>query len=657
MNHKSTKFDRPAPELWRWRRRPVGAEASPERGVHFRVWAPAHARVEVVLEGDAQPKAGANRDQSQAIELEPEEGGYFSRFVPSASVGTRYRYRLGGAKEHWADPASRFQPEGPHGPSEVVDPGRFEWTDQRWWGPKQWGMVLYELHIGTLTPEGTWQAAVATLPSLAALGVTVLEVMPVAEFPGKFGWGYDSVDLYAPFHHYGSPDEMRGFVDQAHALGLGVILDVCYNHLGPDGNHLAQFTPDYFTDRHKNAWGKAFNFDGKRSGPVREFIVENATYWVDEFHLDGIRVDATQDIADDSPDHILKAITRRVREAAGDRRTLVIGENEAQQTNLLRPVERGGLGFDALWADDFHHAALVAATGRSEAYYGDYRGSPQEFVSAAKYGYLYQGQWNVRQAKRRGSSTFGFEPGRFIVYLENHDQLANSLRGARLHALTSPGRFRALTALLLLGPGTPLLFQGQEFAASSPFLYFGDHRPELAESMNAGRLNFLSQFPSLALHATQEQVPRPADPETFRRSKLVPGERERHNWVYALHKDLIQLRRDDRTFRMRRPGGLDGAILGPEAFVLRDFGTSANADDRLLVVNLGADLHLNPAPEPLLAPPHGTGWSVLWSSEDLRYGGNGTPLLESAFDGWRIPGQAAVALAPVPEQPKPEPMR
>lgn len=630
------------------RRRPVGAEVAPGSGVHFRLWAPGHDEVEVVLER----RAGRHRNlRTRVIKLAHEGDGYFSGLVRGVGGGTWYRYRLEGGL--WADPCSRFQPEGPHGPSEVVDPSRFDWTDQAWPGPERHGAVFYEIHVGTLTPEGTWQAATQVLPGLAELGVTVLEVMPVAEFPGQFGWGYDGVALYAPYHHYGSPDAMRGFVDQAHALGLAVILDVCYNHLGPDGNNLPQFTPAYFTDRYRNAWGQPFNFDGEQSGPVRELIVENGAYWVDEFHLDGIRIDATQDLFDASPDHIIKAVARRVRAVAGARRTLIVGENEAQQADLLRPEEQGGGGLDLLWTDDFHHAALVAATGRSEAYYGDYRGTPQEFVSAAKYGFLYQGQWNVRQGKRRGTPAFGIEPDRFIVYLENHDQLANSARGMRFPTLTSPGRYRALTALLLLGPATPLLFQGQEFAASSPFLYFGDHRADLAEQMHQGRLKFLAQFPSLALRSIQEQIPKSGDPETFRRSKLDPGEREHHAWAYALHADLLRLRREDPTLRDRRAGTWDGAVLGPEAFLLRDF--SATGNDRLIVVNLGPDLHLDPVPEPLLAPPRGMAWALLWSSEAPCYGGTGTPLLESAFENWRIPGQAAVVLAPVPMPTRPEP--
>lgn len=621
------------------RRRPVGAEVIPGRGVHFRVWARGRRSVEVVFEGGL---AGEIRSGTAAIALRAEEDGYFSAMVSSAGERTRYRYRVDGGDPR-PDPASRYQPEGPHGPSQVIDPSSFRWTDDAWRGPGSKGHVIYEVHVGTFTPEGTWAAAAEVLPSLATLGVTVLEVMPVAEFPGRFGWGYDGVDLYAPFHHYGTPDDMRRFVDRAHAEGLAVVLDVCYSHLGPDGNYLDTFSDDYFTDRYKNAWGRPFNVDGEGPGPVREFLVENVAYWVDEFHVDGIRIDATQDIHDASPDHILKALTRRAREAASGRRVLVIGENEPQEVALIRPEGQGGFGMDALWSDDFHHAAMAAATGRLEAYYSDYRGTPQEFVSVAKHGLLYQGQRDVRQAKRRGSPALGLDPGRFVLYLQNHDQLANSAWGHRLQRLTTPGRYRALTAMLLLGPGTPLLFQGQEYGASTPFLYFGDLKPEIAETMRRGRQDFLSQFPSLAGAEMKALVPRPDAPEGFRRSKLDPAEREAHVEAYALHADLLRLRRDDPTFRDRRPGGLDGAVLGPEAFVLRHFGEGG--DDRLILVNLGPDLDLNPVTEPLLAPPEDAVWDLLWSSEDPKYGGSGTPAPERD-DGWHILGHAAVVMYP-----------
>jgi maltooligosyltrehalose trehalohydrolase len=614
------------------RRLPVGAELLPGGGVHFRVWAPACEAVEVVLEGGRAPSPHA---------LQTEQQGYFSAVVPCAGAGTRYRYRLDGDKT-FPDPASRFQPDGPHGPSEVVDPGAFCWTDQAWRGPALRGSVLYELHAGTFTPEGTWAAALEHLPALAELGVTALELMPVNEFPGRFGWGYDGVAWFAPTRLYGRPDDLRAFVDRAHALGLGVILDVVYNHLGPDGNVLPQFSPDYFTNRYQTDWGTPLNFDGENSSPVRELVLANAAYWIDEFHLDGLRIDATQNIYDGSAIHILTELSTRARAAARGRRVLLVGENEEQRVALVRPVDQGGHGLDMLWNDDFHHAARVAATGRKEGYYADYGGTPQELISAAKYGFLYQGQRNTRQGKRRGTPAFGLEPASFVTFLQNHDQVGNSAKGARLHQITSPGRYRALTALWLLMPGTPMLFQGQEFAASSPFLYFGDQKPEIARAMQRGRRHFLSQFASLKTHRMQQCIANPADPEAFRRSQLVPAERQRHGEATALHRDLLRLRRDDPVFAAQHRGSLDGAVLGPEALVLRYFG--ANGNDRLLVVNLGPDLHLDPAPEPLLAPPAGACWGLLWSSEDPAYGGAGTAPLETEM-GWRIPGHAAVALS------------
>jgi maltooligosyltrehalose trehalohydrolase len=473
--------------------------------------------------------------------------------------------------------------------------------------------------------------------------VTVLEVMPVAEFPGRFGWGYDGVDLFAPTRLYGAPDDFRRFVDRAHACGLAVILDVVYNHLGPDGNYLKPFAPDYFTDRYQNEWGEAINFDSESAGPVREFFVANAGYWIDEFHLDGLRLDATQQIFDRSPDNILAAMARRVREAARGRGTLLVAENEPQHAELVRPQDRGGLGLDMLWNDDFHHSAMVALTGRNEAYYTDYLGKPQEFVSAMKWGYLYQGQRYQWQKKRRGHPALDLEPARFVTFLQNHDQIANSGRGQRAHELTSPARYRAMTALQLLGPATPMLFMGQEFAASAPFYFFADHNPELAGLVSKSRAKFLAQFRSLAVPEVQGGLPRPDAPEMFARCKLDFSEREKHKPLYDLHRDLLRLRREDPALRAQRPRGVDGAVLGEGAFVLRYF--APDGQDRLLVVNLGRDLHLDPAPEPLLAPPAGKEWAVLWSSEDPRYGGNGTAPLDTDAN-WRIPGEAAVVLGP-----------
>jgi maltooligosyltrehalose trehalohydrolase len=614
------------------RRRPVGAEPCADGGTHFRVWAP-HARTVDVL---SEPET--------VVELSPEPTGYFAGCVTTAGPGTRYRYRL---DRHvtCADPASRSQPEGVHGPSEVVDPTAFAWSDADWRGVGPAGQVIYELHVGTFTRDGTWAAAAHELPELAAAGVTVIELMPVAEFPGRFGWGYDGVFPFAPTRLYGTPDDFRRFVDRAHAVGLGVILDVVYNHLGPDGDVLRRYAPEYFTDRYANEWGDALNFDGAGSAAVREFFAANAACWIDEFHLDGLRFDATQQMFDASADHVLAAIARAARAAAGPRRVLLVAENEPQDTRLLLGPDRGGYGLDALWNDDFHHSARVALTGRREAYYTDYLGRPQEIVSAVKRGFLYQGQHYLWQNRARGTSTRDRPPAAFVAYLQNHDQVANSARGERLHDLSAPGCWRALTAVLLLGPATPMLFQGQEFAASSPFLYFADHHAALADQVRRGRAKFLAQFPSIASTAVADALPDPANPLTFERCKLDLTERARHAPAYALHRDLLRLRREDVVFAAQGRRGVDGAVLGDHAFVLRWFGESDG--DRLLLVNLGVGLALGVMPEPLLAPPARTRWTLGWSSEHPRYGGGGAVALP-ATGGWTLPGHAAVVLRPEP---------
>jgi maltooligosyltrehalose trehalohydrolase len=613
------------------RKLPVGAEVQPGGGAHFRVWAPTAHAVAVELYANTREAIGT-------VPLEMESDGYFSGFVSEARPNSLYKFRLD--RGSFPDPASRFQPDGPHGPSQVIEP-RFRWTDDAWRGRTPREIVLYELHLGTFTAEGTWRAAAAQLTELARLGITAVEVMPVADFPGRFGWGYDGVNLFAPSRLYGSPDDARSFVDRAHELNLMVVLDVVYNHFGPDGNYVGEFSADYFTTRYKCEWGDALNFDGDNAGPVRELFISNARYWIEEFHFDGLRLDATQQIYDQSETHLLAEITAAVRDAAPQRHTFVLGENEPQHTRLVRPRESGGYGIDALWNDDFHHTAMVAATGRSEAYYSDYRGTPQEFVSACKYGYLFQGQWSRWQQQRRGTPTFGLAPRNFIAFLQNHDQVANSLHGARLHQLASPGVLRALTALTLLGPAIPLLFQGQEFAASAPFLYFADHNAELKQLIRQGRRQFLSQFRSIAAADAQSAVNEPGAVETFQRCKLDFAERAKHAPIYRLHEDLLRLRREDPTLRAIHH--LDGAVLGAGAFVLRFF--PEHGDDRLLVVNLGVEQRFDPAPEPLLAPLEKKGWRILWSSESLRYGGNGTPLLETAVN-WMIPGQSAVVLGP-----------
>jgi len=623
------------------RRYPIGAEVT-ARGVHFRVWAPGQRRVEVVLD----PEGAAT-----VLALEAEAGGYFSGLSRGARAGSCYAFRLNGDAHPLPDPASRFQPRGPNGPSEIVDPRAYAWRDQGWSGPDTERQVIYEMHVGTFTEEGSWAAATPHLPDLARLGITTVEILPIADFTGRFGWGYDGVDLFAPTRLYGRPDEFRAFVDSAHQAGLAVLLDVVYNHFGPDGSYLHRFSPWYYHPECTTDWGRAVNFDGPHSAPVREFFTANATHWIDEYHLDGLRLDATQNMYDRSPEHIVTAIVRAARGAAKGRRIYVVAENEPQHTELLDPPASGGSDIDALWNDDFHHSATVALTGRAEAYYSCHGGAPQEFISVAKHAFLYQGQYYPWQKQRRGTLTTGIAPFRFVNYLDNHDQVANSGRGYRCHMLTSPGRYRAMTALLLLLPGTPLLFQGQEYAASTPFFYFADHREEIAESVKVGRAAFLAQFRSLASTRMQGVLPDPANPDTFVRSKLDHAERHRHRETWELHRSLLALRRTDPVFACRRPGRLDGAVLGPEAFVLR-FGCD-DPETRLLLVNLGVDLLLEPAPEPLLAPPRGAEWSILWSSEDPTFGGRGVAALGTC-ESWWLSGHAAAVLQPRPAAPEPD---
>jgi maltooligosyltrehalose trehalohydrolase len=616
------------------RRLPIGAEVLPGGGVDFRLWAPKCKKVEVVFEQ-------AGPDAATAIDLQRDPDGYFSGLAQQARAGMLYCFRLNGEELLIPDPVSRFQPRGPHGPSMIIDPTQHQWSDSQWTGIRLPGQVIYEMHIGTYTSEGTWRAAMRELGELGRIGITVVEVMPISDFPGQFGWGYDGVDLFAPTRLYGAPDDVRAFVDRAHALGIGVILDVVYNHIGPDGNFLKLFADDYFTDRYKTDWGEALNYDGNNSAPVREFFITNAGYWIEEYHFDGLRLDATDNIYDSSPRHVLADISERVRQVAGPRSTILVAENEAQHVTLVQPSDLGGCNLDGLWNDDFHHTARVALTGQREAYYTDYCGGPQEIISTIKRGYLYQGQWYNWQKKRRGSPTRGLKPWTFVHYLENHDQICNSGFGERIHLSSKAGCYRALTALLLLGPATPLLFQGQEFGASSPFTFFADHNPELAEVVRKGRLEFVSQFPSLAQPESQARIPDPCSRETFEACKLNLTERETHTAIYKLHQDLLKLRREDPVFRAQGSNGFDGAVIGPKALALRFFGDDG---DRLLLINLDVDLSLSPLPEPLMAPPEGKSWKILWSSENPDYGGRG--ILPIDDDGnWKLQGFAALVLA------------
>jgi maltooligosyltrehalose trehalohydrolase len=590
----------------------------------FRVWAPLAREVAVEI------------DDSKAVPLRAAEDGYHVGSIDSVRAGQRYRYLLDG--ERLPDPCSRFLPEGPHGPSEIVD-ASFAWTDAGWRGLPLAGLVMYEMHVGTFTPEGTLAAAAEKLAHLKSVGINAVELMPLAECPGRFNWGYDGVAWFAPSHNYGGYDALKRFVDRAHALGMAVVLDVVYNHLGPDGNYLRRFSPHYLGSI-STEWGEAINFDGEQSAPVRELVIANACEWIREFHLDGLRLDATQSIFDRSDSHLLAELVTAARATAPDRHVLVISENEPQRASNMLPATEGGFGLDAMWNDDFHHTAVVAATGRRDAYYHDYLGTAQEFVSTAKRGFLFQGQYYRWQKQARGQP-MQVPSSRCVAFLENHDQVANSVTSRRLHRLCSPGVWRALTATLLLGPQTPLLFMGQEFGASAPFRFFADHQQPLRGQVQAGRLEFMTQFPGSLSADARECLPDPGDEQSFQCSKLDWSEC-REGPALRLHRDLLRLRREDPVISRQGSGGFDGAVLGQRAFLLRWF--DAAEGDRLLVVNLGDDIVERPMPEPLLAPPRGGSWALLWSSEHAAYDGGGTLPLDPAV-GWQLPGQSATLWA------------
>jgi maltooligosyltrehalose trehalohydrolase len=622
------------------RRYPIGAELVAENQTHFRVWGPKARELDVVIEPGSYSKRVFHA-------LMPEPGGYFSGTV-NVGDGTQYRFRVNSDENCYPDPASRFQPDGPHGPSCIIDPRQFQWTDSQWQGPagaELKGQIIYEMHIGTFTKPGTWRAAAEHLPELTRIGITVVEMMPVADFPGRFGWGYDGVNLFAPTHLYGTPDDLRAFIDRAHSLSVAVILDVVYNHFGPDGNYLAAFSDDYLIRDKENEWGNAINFDGPNSESVREFFITNGRYWIKEFHFDGFRFDATHAIRDRSSEYIIGAVGRAAREAAGSRSIILVAENDLQEAKMARSRAEGGDDLDGMWNDDFHHSAIAALTGRKEAYYADYLGTPQELISSAKHGFLYQGQaWSWRKVLR-GTPTFGIAPEVFVCFTENHDQIANTGLGERLRFQTSPARYRAMTALLLLGPWTPLLFQGQEFGASSPFMFFADiGDASVRDAIRRGRAEWLAPFLSLSEDEAWRTLPAPDDPNVFARCKLDFSERQKNRELYDLHIDLLKLRREDSRFREQSSGGIDGAVVGPVSFVLRYF--SKQNDDRLLLVNFGENQVLHPASEPLLAPPSGYRWETLWTSDAPRYGGAGAFTIASE-EQWVMPAESAIALRPV----------
>ena len=479
-------------------------------------------------------------------------GRYFGGLVAGVSAGARYRYRINGGHAY-PDPASRYQPEGVHGPSAVVDPAQFAWTDGGWRGISRNELVLYELHVGTFTPEGIFEAATARLPYIATLGVTAVELMPVADFPGVRNWGYDGVDLFAPARCYGTPDDLRRLVDTAHHLGLAVFLDVVYNHLGPEGNYLPTYSRHYLSDTHQNPWGQGLNFDGPKSSMVRQFMIENALHWVHEYHVDGLRLDATHAIVDDDPRHFVAQLTARVKEAAG-RPVYLIAEDHRNLSHMIRPEGEGGWGLDGVWADDFHHKVRVALAGDNEGYYRDYTGSMPNLARTLNRGWHFTGQFSEYLQENRGTDPTGIPPRRFVFCIQNHDQIGNRAWGERLHHQIDLPAYRAASVLLLCAPATPLLFMGQEWAATTPFLYFTDHPEELGRLVTSGRRNEFRHFAAFSDPIARDRIPDPQAEATFASSRLdwTEAEQEPHAAIRRLYQRLLALRRSEPAIRCER---------------------------------------------------------------------------------------------------------
>ena len=516
----------------RLHRMPFGAEPD-EHGVRFRLWAPGAARVELGL-GDA---GGELRWRSVAAAGD----GWYETTSPEARPGSRYRYRLDGA-DVVPDPAARFNPGDVHGDSEVVDPRAFDWTDTGWRGRAWHEAVIYELHVGTFTPAGTFRAAIERLDHLVGLGITAVELMPVADFPGARNWGYDGVLPYAPDARYGTPDDLKTLVVAAHARGLMVLLDVVYNHFGPEGNYLYRMAPPFFTERHQTPWGAALDFEGPHARAVRDFFVHNALYWLEEFHLDGLRLDAVHAIVDGSKPDILAEIAQAVHEGPGRERAIhLVLENDRNDAHrLARDAQRRPLQYTAQWNDDFHHAMHRLVTGETASYYADYADDPVRRIGRClAEGFAFQGERSPFRGAPRGEASTSLPPEAFVNFLQNHDQVGNRALGERLHALVPAPALRVALAVLLLAPSPPLLFMGEEFGAATPFQFFCDFGDDLAASVREGRGR---EFAGLMDAGTE--IPDPAAAATSARSTLDwdSVKRPPHADWLAFYRELLACR-------------------------------------------------------------------------------------------------------------------
>jgi maltooligosyltrehalose trehalohydrolase len=600
---------------------PFGAELIGDGSTRFRLWAPSARQVELCIE---------RSDGAERIPLPGQPDGWYSAIVP-AKAGACYKYRINGEIDV-PDPASRYQPEDVHGPSEIVDPAAFVWSDEGWHGRPWEEAVLYELHVGSFTSEGNFTGVQAHLEHLCELGVTAIELMPLADFPGARNWGYDGTLLYAPDGQYGRPEMLKALIDSAHGMGLMVFIDVVYNHFGPDGNYLSLYAAPFFTDRHHTPWGAAVNFDGVGSRTVRDFYIHNALYWLEEYHADGLRFDAVHAIRDDSGPDILTELAQAVARGPGrSRHVHLVLEDDANRARYLRRNGSGWALYDAQWNDDIHHAMHVIATGDTGGYYVDYADAPLKHLGRClTEGYAYQGEPSrYRHGMPRGESCAGVPVTAFVAFLQNHDQVGNRAFGERITELAPLERLRALSAVFLLAPSPPLLFMGQEWSTRSPFPFFCDFGPELAKAVAEGRRREFARFPEFADADARARIPDPCDPATFARAVLDWRELKRRDaadWL-AWHSDILRTRHREIVPRVRNlsPGAGHYALLADRGLIAQ--WTLSDGVRLMLLANLSdAPVEAADAPTGRViykcaadAEPWADGrlapWSVIWTIE------------------------------------------
>jgi maltooligosyltrehalose trehalohydrolase len=584
----------------------LGATYLGDRRTQFHVWAPHAKRVEVML---ASP-------EERLVSLEKRHRGYHAGIVENVRPGDAYYYVLDGSKKR-PDPASRFQPQGVHGPSQVVDSG-FAWEDNDWRGLSLGDYILYEIHIGTFTPEGTFDAAIRILDELQKIGVTAVELMPVAQFPGSRNWGYDGAYPYAAQDSYGGPQGLKRLVNACHRRGMAATLDVVYNHLGPEGNYLRDFGP-YFTDRYKTPWGSALNFDGPESDEVRRFFIENALYWVTEFHFDALRLDAVHAIVDPSARPFLEELGVAVHARAEQlgREIYVVPESDRNDSRLVRAREKGGLGLDAQWSDDFHHALHTLLTGEKFGYYQDF-GKLSQLAKAFREGYVYCGDYSAYRKRRHGNSSTELAAQQFVVFAQNHDQVGNRMRGERLSRLVSFNSLKLAAATVLLSPFVPLLFMGEEYGEEAPFPYFISHGdPALVEATRKGRREEFAAF------NWQGEIPDPQDEATFLRAKLNRklSAQGRHRALLEYHKELIHLHRALPALARRGRRDLEVAEWEEEkVLLLRRW----NGDHQAIVI-----LNFAERANDLMLPFPAGAWRKELDSEDKRWDGEGSEVADA----------------------------